>query len=181
MINWKNIFKSWAGIPVLILIVLGVLWILTTFVPGLSQSYEVKKIKNNIQSFYERYLGDEYGGKTPEETYELLIMALKKGDIELASKYFVADKQERWEETLNEYKEKGFLSDFVVELEEIKSDWEKLPSDDMDITYFEYTIFIKEDSKTTFNGQEIDIPAGDYTNESIFEKSEKGIWKIQIL
>ncbi len=32
---------------------------------------------------------DTYGGKTPEETLGMFIDALKKGDVELASKYFV--------------------------------------------------------------------------------------------
>jgi len=32
---------------------------------------------------------DTYGGKTPEETLNLFIEALKKEDLELASKYFV--------------------------------------------------------------------------------------------
>lgn len=31
---------------------------------------------------------DNYGGKTPEETLDLYIQALKAGDIELASKYY---------------------------------------------------------------------------------------------
>lgn len=32
---------------------------------------------------------DTYGGKTPQETLDMFVDALKKGDIELASKYFV--------------------------------------------------------------------------------------------
>jgi hypothetical protein len=32
---------------------------------------------------------DTYGGKTPQETLDMFIDALKKGDMELASKYFV--------------------------------------------------------------------------------------------
>ena len=41
----------------------------------------------------EAYKKDEYGGATPEETLNLLIEALKAGDLELASKYFVVEKQ----------------------------------------------------------------------------------------
>ncbi|MBT6053372.1 MAG: hypothetical protein HOG49_41850, partial [Candidatus Scalindua sp.] len=37
---------------------------------------------------------DIYGGDTPEETLELFIQALESGDVELASKYFVVEKQE---------------------------------------------------------------------------------------
>ncbi len=47
------------------------------------QNYE------KIQEEYESAMrADTYGGKTPEETIELLISALEKDDIELASKYF---------------------------------------------------------------------------------------------
>ncbi|MBU4480180.1 hypothetical protein KKG48_01915 [Patescibacteria group bacterium] len=37
---------------------------------------------------------DTFGGKTPEETLQLYIDALKSGDIELASKYFRLEDQE---------------------------------------------------------------------------------------
>ena len=42
-----------------------------------------------------QYENDTYGGKTPEETLALFIDALKKGDIDLASKYFVIDEREK--------------------------------------------------------------------------------------
>ncbi|MDD2935182.1 MAG: hypothetical protein PHX25_01785 [Candidatus Pacebacteria bacterium] len=38
---------------------------------------------------------DIYGGKTPEETLQLYIEALKTGDMELASKYFRLEDQEK--------------------------------------------------------------------------------------
>ncbi len=57
------------------------------------------KINRETQKNYEKYLEwqknyekamteDTYGGKTPEETLKMFIEALKKEDIELASKYF---------------------------------------------------------------------------------------------
>jgi len=43
----------------------------------------------NVQNKYESAMkADTYGGKTPEETLGMFIDALKKGDVELASKYF---------------------------------------------------------------------------------------------
>jgi len=38
---------------------------------------------------------DTYGGKTPEETLRMYIDALKAGDMELASKYFRLEDQEK--------------------------------------------------------------------------------------
>lgn len=58
---------------------------------------------------YRKYLdilkADTYGGKTPEETFDLFLYALKKGDTELASKYYVLEKQ------------KAALDDFRIELQ----------------------------------------------------------------
>ncbi len=49
-----------------------------------------------LMAFYKYYYGlqlamkfDTYGGQTPQETLDLFIDALKKGDVKLASKYFV--------------------------------------------------------------------------------------------
>lgn len=56
------------------------------------------------QDMEARYRADTYGGETPEETLQLFIDALKKGDIELASKYFVIEDQEKFSEDLEEMK-----------------------------------------------------------------------------
>jgi len=39
---------------------------------------------------------DTFGGATPYETLEMYIAAVEKGDFELASKYFVIEKQENY-------------------------------------------------------------------------------------
>ena len=60
------------------------------------------KINRETQKNYEKYLEwernyekamkeDTYGGKTPEETLQMFIEALRKEDIELASKYFMIE------------------------------------------------------------------------------------------
>lgn len=46
------------------------------------------------QEDYERAMADTYGGKTPQETLQMYIEAVEKGDYELASKYFIGSKQE---------------------------------------------------------------------------------------
>lgn len=53
---------------------------------------------------------DTYGGKTPEETFDLFLDALSKGDVELASKYYDVKVQEKALEGLNkEVAERGNL------------------------------------------------------------------------
>ncbi len=52
-----------------------------------------QELKRLDREYYERKAADKIGGKTPEETLDLFIQAVEKGDYELASKYFVVGKQ----------------------------------------------------------------------------------------
>ncbi|OHA07512.1 MAG: hypothetical protein A3B29_02360 [Candidatus Sungbacteria bacterium RIFCSPLOWO2_01_FULL_51_34] len=63
------------------------------------------RAEQDLKALERRYAEDTYGGKTPEETLELFIAALKKEDIDLAVKYFVFDKQEEWRDKLQKIKE----------------------------------------------------------------------------
>ena len=74
---------------------------------------EIEKIKKEIAE-------DPYGGDTPEETLRLFIDALKKGDTDLAAKYFIYDEQEQWREDLAKIKDKGLLDEMVRDLEREK-------------------------------------------------------------
>jgi len=77
-----------------VIAVLAFLWFLGTYGYDI-QNYFIrqKQIKFEAQIEAERarileaQKNDNYGGKTPEETLDLYIAALKAGDIELASKY----------------------------------------------------------------------------------------------
>ena len=58
------------------------------------QSYQWQKRTDALQeAMIGPYRTDTYGGKTPEETWAMFLDALKKKDVELASKYFEVDKQ----------------------------------------------------------------------------------------
>ena len=59
--------------------------------PDISSPGEYARYYEALKRAYET---DIYGGETPDETLALFIEALKKGDIDLASKYFVVEKQE---------------------------------------------------------------------------------------
>ncbi len=62
------------------------------------QWQEMKKAADAFQKaeqeLYQKMMGDTYGGKTPQETLDMFISAVEAGDYELASKYFVTEKQE---------------------------------------------------------------------------------------
>lgn len=181
MSNWKNIFKGWAGVPVLILLALLVIWLINSLFPFLTNRFESWQARRAYEKLSEPYYKDTYGGKTPEETYDMFIAALKKGDTDLAAKYFVIEKQDDWKETLTEYKNSGSLNNFAGELENTKKVWIKSEKSTLELVSFVYTNTIKEDKEVEFEGEKLVIPAGNYRNESIFTKYPTGIWKIESL
>ena len=81
----------------------GFLFALNYGLEKYNQSKQWQEIKKSAEAFqkaeqelYQKMMADTYGGKTPQETLELFIAAVEKGDYELASKYFVSEKQEEW-------------------------------------------------------------------------------------
>src|SRR3989338_4669686 len=171
MLNWKTIFKSWTGVPVLILVVLAVVWLL----PG----YKIWQLKRAYDKVEEPYYTDTYGGATPEETYDLFIEALKAGDVELASKYFVLYKQDDLLKTLSKFKETGELAGLINELEYGKTVWKKVVTNKDDAFSFQYDTTLNEDSLVEYEGQKLEFPAGTYTNSTEFQKYPSGVWKIE--
>jgi len=80
-----------------------------------------------------------YGGKTPAETMELLISALKEGDMELASKYFMPDDSgsiEVWEKNWRQAKADGRLPEIINILERAQPN----PSNSIHSGDFKYII-----------------------------------------
>ena len=63
------------------------------------------------------YTKDTYGGYTPEETLRLFLEALKAENIELATKYYIPEKQAEVYGELLTGKEKGNLDKYVEYLE----------------------------------------------------------------
>jgi hypothetical protein len=79
-----------------------------------------RKVERSMKEIEKKYAEDPYGGETPEETLRLFINALKKGDTELAAKYFVLDSQQQWKEDLAKIKEKNLLGDMIRDLEKAR-------------------------------------------------------------
>ena len=100
----------------------------------------------------------------------MFIAALEKSDVELASKYFVFNKQEQWRKTLEEYKDKILITDFVLELKKEKNIWEKLKTQDSNSAEFSYSFTLGKDSYTDFNGQKVLVKAGEHSSSVIFQK-----------
>lgn len=87
--------------------------LLAWFGYGIYQDYQGDKWERKAAEFKEElekpYKNDTYGGKTPEETWGMFLDALKKGDAELASKYFAVGKQEEWKKIVEDTIKNGKL------------------------------------------------------------------------
>lgn len=77
-----------------------------------------------IQKYYEdlerQYTEDTIGGTTPEETLSMFISALKIGDIDLASKYFILDQQEKWLKEIKIIRDDKLMDLMIEDLENLR-------------------------------------------------------------
>ncbi len=53
-----------------------------------------QQMERSARESHERAMQDAYGGKTPQETLQMYIDAVERGDYELASKYFIEEERE---------------------------------------------------------------------------------------
>lgn len=87
--------KTWIWSGVIVLIIIGLFFV---FIWPMGESWRQKYLAHQILSEYaaldNAYRTDPYGSTTPEGTLELFVSALKKGDADLASNYFLPEKKE---------------------------------------------------------------------------------------
>jgi len=77
-----------------------------------SAAESVKQYQEAEKRYIEAMTADTYGGKTPQETLDMFVDALRKGDIDLASKYFLLDEnlsREKWVRYLEGVRSKNLL------------------------------------------------------------------------
>jgi len=157
---------------ILIFGVYALIWVYENYFS--QKAKETKQQQKNYEkyltwkSFYEKAMSeDTYGGKTPEETLNLFIEALKKEDLELASKYFVLNsngqRDPKWLEALQKTKDAGKLKEVIELLSKAKPDYENISN--------------KEDFKFKSYGNDGKLKA--YIDLEFNKYS--GIWKIESL
>jgi len=149
--------------------------------------YQAWQIKQKAEKFEQAYLdflkNDTYGGKTPRETYELYVEALKKGDIDLAVKYYWWEKQVAEKERLEKLKAEGKLQEYVDSLpkwEEMKKEdyWRQDMENYSWIEILEKPITIKLPLGNDKYQDEV-LEPGEYKQEITFWFNQHaGIWKI---
>ncbi len=96
------------------------------------------KEADRIERKYKAMLkADHYGGKTPEETLDLFVDALKKRDYKLAAKYYLPWKQKEAEQYIKKWiKEYNYgLQEFIRSYEDgvIKIDDDKFTGVDIEV------------------------------------------------
>lgn len=175
MIRWKKKYRIAVG-AVVVLAVLYFGW--TNYWNSdarsdreLAKNYA--KFEKGMNDFETAMRNDTYGGKTPQETLDMFISALKKGDVELASKYFILETNTKdenyltrneWIKALGETKSENGFSKLISVLEKA------VPTKDQDTdlpNVFWYSVY-DENDEITYN---IEMNLNTYSN----------IWKIDSL
>jgi hypothetical protein len=105
-INWRQFGRHWIVVFVLAIaagfVIYGMLHVSTILQKV--NDWQDQRLARKIQDMIEG--NDKYGGQTPEETLDMFLVALDKGDTELASKYFEVRSQSGWRASLEAIKGK---------------------------------------------------------------------------
>jgi len=117
------------------------------------------------KAYVEAMTADTYGGKTPQETLDMFVEALRVGDAELASKYFLLDEnssREKWAAHLANIQDRDLLEKMASDI--------KIGARPLGSVYennFAFGLF----NDNGVVGVKIDMRLNQYT----------GIWKIESL
>ena len=103
------------GGVIIIVIILGVIFIGPRW-GNWWQRYQTNKILREYATLDEAYRNDNYGSPTPEGTLALFVDALKQGDADLASKYFVVEKREEYKKAVSNWIRLGKAEEIAVEI-----------------------------------------------------------------
>ncbi len=161
-INWRQFGKHWIVVFILAVLAAFVIWGMLQAGPWLKRLQDWRAAKSLQSELEKPYRNDKYGGKTPEETFDMFIAALEKGDIELASKYFILKKQESWKQSLTTIKNQPEVyNEMLAEMKFARDNAHKRTEGNF--TWFSYT-----------------PPSSEYGTEIIFDKIFDK-WKISHL
>ncbi|MBI2451233.1 MAG: hypothetical protein HYV52_02775 [Parcubacteria group bacterium] len=179
----KNIFtkQNLKRVGIVILGLLALFFIIILAGDKYYKYSQEKAQKKLVEEMNRPYLEDTYGGKTPEETFAMFLDALKKGDIELASKYFVIGNfQEENKKYLKILEEKNNLSQSIQQWEDALISGTKFEGEKNDYSITYKVRIIKPTKLINYKtNQESILPIGEYTNSIIFMKyPSSNIWKI---
>ncbi len=131
---------------------------------------------------------DTFGGKTPEETIDLFISALKLGDIQLASKYYdVRVQKDALASLKKEMSLNGNYNNSLNYFDDVRKKGTKVFYKDYNFAgrdgcALDYKYVVKEDKRVKIKGtfEETFVRAGSLDKKSInlVINVQKNIWKI---
>ncbi len=140
--SFKNHYWKFVG-AFLVIIVLGVIT-----VPFIGNYIKKEETKNNVEAtdqLYKRDLAireqlrnDTDGGKTPEETLQMFITALKANDIEKAKLYYSPYPENRsamFKQRLDQLSQEGKISGLIDLLGKVTLEKDKLEEDQASYSY----------------------------------------------
>lgn len=115
---WTARFVKFLGVFLAIIgLVSGGYWIWFNYYSATAKMQANYEKYEDWQAAYDKAMREDiYGGKTPQETLSMFIDALKKGDIDLASKYFALDEnlsRDEWKTALENANTEGMLGKIV--------------------------------------------------------------------
>lgn len=151
----------------------------------------VKTAENFNKAIVKMFQDDIFGGKTPEETFNMFVDALKNEDVNLAVKYFVldSDRRARYQKEFEDLKTQGKLEEYAMawpkweEFKQIKdkdNDWENRAT--IEHTYYRSEQEVVNLSDGSGGYISTILPVGDYVDYApIFRKNTNNIWKIESL
>lgn len=190
MINFKKIIKHALKYLLTVVLALVVLYL------GAEAGFQIKiineqwKVNRDFQkankSIEEMFKADVDEGKTPEETFNLFVTALKNENVDLAVKYIVldAERRQRYYDDFNEMKQKGKLKEYIEswpkwedwsQTKDNYTDWESRAE-----VWYSATINESRIVYDPFLKKEIEITPGEYVQQDIiFIKNQNNIWKIE--
>ena len=131
-----------------------------------------KQAQEYVEALEKAYREDQYGGNTPEETLQLFIDALKKGNTDLAAKYFIIDEQEEWKGKLKNLADQSKLNTVIEDIEKAI-----LEKDEDGIAVFGYDKYF-EGGKTTIQDKDFEVPAGISHQNIRLGRGPNNKWKI---
>jgi len=173
----KNFLKNHKKIVIAVLIPV-VLFVIAVFVIATKETLNKRrehrefdrKTKEMQEALEKPYREDIYGGKTPEETWGLFLNALRADNIDLASKYFYVDWQEKNKKFLLDLKNENDLNLYLKQI--------SVPL----IKDTEIPDFLKHNSERAYYYYIIKQSDGKYRNDvNFYFNPYTKIWKILVL
>jgi hypothetical protein len=116
---WRDFSKKRAVLGLAIFVIIVLVW-WANIIPILNQRYQEYKVLSQIEKLKQAYRDDTLGGATPEETLKMFITAFKAGDLKLASKYFIPEKQAEYLAKMQNWVKVGKKEEISKSLENSK-------------------------------------------------------------